>query len=255
MRVLVTDWDETATVRDTTSLIASVPNRHDFSRYTEIYLQAYRDYDQRWGPRKTVEEEVVYQQGMDAVEMTSLTALQNDGYFKGIAISQFNQLAPKVELRAGFVDFIRRFDGPVYILSVNWCRSLIALVLELHGLADRKHPVVVLANQLEADREITTGRMDSQIRTGIHKSRELARIKKAHKLEIVYVGDSSTDILAILEADTGILISGGRARENLARVADVRPITSYTESASSVPRSGFTVFEASWPQLADIWIK
>ncbi|OBA19733.1 hypothetical protein METBIDRAFT_79107 [Metschnikowia bicuspidata var. bicuspidata NRRL YB-4993] len=264
-RIFITDWDETATMADTTALIALAASRRDrdavppFTHFSQIYLDAYLAYIAQeasgCGRRDSVIAEEKFQQGMRAVEYTSIRALEETGYFKGFPIGKLRDLVPKVELRPGFVDFVKSAGCPVYVLSVNWCRRLIEWVLEFHGV---RH-VTVLANDFEVDAEdITTGKFDRRcdIRTGYDKAMELARIRSLHPaLNLFYFGDSSGDVLPILKADYGGVITGGRARTVLGLLAEVYMLESDFRSPDSVGLYSQVpkVFEATWHELAAAW--
>lgn len=251
-RVVVMDWDETITKKDTTALVAQTAYRCksgliDFSHYTKIYMDAYNMYLAKWLERNTIEQEIEFQRGLKEVEMTLISAIQKDGLFKGLTRSDLAESAKAVEIQPGFVDFVKKVQGdtPLYILSVNWSRTLIESALLRAGITG----ITVLANELEFIGDRSTGYFDKtmDIRTGCDKIEELRRIKKEHGKLIIYVGDSSGDVLPLIEADTGIVIQGGRARK-------------YIEAAGHAvgdidEKKGIVggIYEASWKQLQNLW--
>lgn len=253
-RVLVTDWDETATEKDTTALVALVAyarNAHvqPFEHFSRIYMAASDKYNAACattcGARATRQDEIDYQRGMRDVEWSSIGAIEAAGLFKGLRLGDFAEYAPQVELRPGFVDFMRQLraqDVPTYVLSVNWSKTLIEAVLRRH----RIDGVTVLANELETDAlGVTTGKFcDGDIRTGYDKMVQLDLVRKAHPdTDIVYVGDSSGDVLPTLDADTGIVIAGGRGR---AYYASVEPLT-------GSPQLKRGIYEGTWDELRGLW--
>ncbi|KAM9934194.1 hypothetical protein OXX80_006204 [Metschnikowia pulcherrima] len=256
-RVFITDWDETATVKDTTGLIAGVASRTDcaappFSHFSKIYSDSYSSYiastRNGCGKRDTINAEETFQRGMRAVEYSSIHALEDSGYFQGFHISKFYDLATKIELQPGFISFMKQAACPVYILSVNWCKGLIETVLRLHGI----HDVTVLANDLQTDKEgVTTGRFDRNfdIRTGYDKAVELEKIRSLYTgSKIFYFGDSSGDVLPILKADYGGIIHGGRGRPILKKLSET-----YMLCGENAEFDATRVFEASWAQLEAAW--
>ncbi|GEQ71812.1 hypothetical protein JCM33374_g5498 [Metschnikowia sp. JCM 33374] len=262
-RIFVTDWDETATVKDTTGLIAGAASRADrgsvppFSHFSEIYLEAYSTYVAKCvdscGKRDTLDAEEEFQKGMRSVELSSISALEQAGYFKGFPMETFRSLVPQVDLQPGFINFIRRVECPVYVLSVNWCRSLIESVLRSHGVEN----VTVLANDLETDENsITTGNFDAafDIRTGYDKVVELGKLRALYpQSELFYFGDSSGDVFPILKADYGGVITGGKGRKVLDRLAGVYSLQDNNFVSSN--SHDLKVFQATWHDLDAAWFK
>lgn len=253
-RVLVADWDETITVRDTTTLVADVAYDHKgqlppFSNYFKIYTDALAAYDSRYiaehGADGTLQNEILYQKGLKAVEMASISAIVDDGIFSGLTRSDFVEKAAQIDLRPGFVEFAKklRLQGTsIYILSINWSKTMIDATLHRHGVEG----CIVLANDLEVNHEgITTGRFElPEIRTGYDKMVELDKIRHAYAhSSIVYVGDSRGDILPLETADTGVIITGGRATSNFGNVAKV--------NAGGQLQAG--IYEGEWHELDAVW--
>lgn len=244
--IFVTDWDETATTADTTSVVASVaykhkPNHTPFSVYTEIYKQALAE-----NHASSVQQEREFQQQSLAAEMASVSAIEQSGLFRGLRLSEFAAMAPQVTLRPGFVEYVRGLppQTPKYVLSVGWCLLLIRAVLQRHNLE-----MEVVANELEVKDGVTTGLfVRPGVRTGYDKEQILMRLRRTHGQEVLYVGDSGSDVLAILAADVGVLISGGRGRAVLARYARIRGAG---ELAVRGGARGGCVVEATWSELAD----
>lgn len=255
-RVLVTDWDESATLRDTTMLVAKVAyenkkNLPAFLVFSNIYLDACKAYEESVHyERDCIENEIKYQEGMESVEMSSIAAIEQCGLFLGLRLSQFADKASEVVLRPGFVEFVkavRHENEPTYVLSVNWSKTLIEATLAMHGVLG----VIVLANDFQTDvGGLTTGRFcDPAIRTGADKWVHLKAIKSANPgTSVVYVGDSSGDVLPLLEADIGVVIDGGRAVSTLQKLRTVEPIHGTRELSN-------TVYLGGWEDLHEAWKK
>lgn len=253
-RVLVADWDETITVRDTTALVANVAYDHKpqlppFSNYFKIYTDALAAYDSRYtaehGAESSLQHEIQYQQGLKAVELTSISAIVHDGIFSGLTRGDFVKKAAQIDLRPGFAEFAKkvRLQGTsIYILSINWCKTMIDATLQRYGVEG----CIVLANDLEINHEgITTGRFElPEIRTGYDKMVELDKIRHTHTdCSIVYVGDSRGDILSLESADTGVIITGGRVTSNFGNVAKI--------NAGGTLQAG--IYEGEWGELDAVW--
>lgn len=218
--LLVTDWDGTITQSDTISLLADaayISKPHftpPFSHYVDIYCSAYAKYQSQFvdahGTVNTLERERLFQRGMHAVEMSSITAIERDGLFRGVKKSQIMEQAGTVVMRDGAVEFLHQClanNVKIIILSLNWSRSFIYECLRPWGLHDN---IEVVSSDFEFTKEQSeptlTGRWDTRfpIRTANDK---LAYMKGACE-DAWYVGDSRTDLLAALEAKKGIAISG-----------------------------------------------
>jgi hypothetical protein len=79
---------------------------------------------------------------------------------------------------------------------------LIKECLILHGFDDVK----VVVNELEFENDICTGRwlLEPVVRTALDKLKYIESLGN----DIMYVGDSGTDLLAILEARWGVVMEG-----------------------------------------------
>lgn len=248
-RVLVCDWDETITVEDTTALVVQTAynnkqNLPAFDTFLRIYSAAAQAFGAQNWRRTSIDDEITYQRRAHSVEMASIGAIERARIFRGLTLAQFAAQAPQVTLRPGFknaVATVKTTQCPIYIVSINWSKTLIQAALAYHGVSG----IEVVANDLEVDSlGITTGRFDlADIRTGADKMDALARIRGAHpECALVYVGDSSGDVLPLRVADTGVVMRGGRARANF------EPLESLEEV-----RPG--VFEGDWDDIARAWTR
>ena len=124
------DWDETITSHDTLSLIAppdsSEPNAPPpFSYFVQYYLKVMADYEQSFGPRDTLEKQLVYLESLGPVERVSVRKVEEKGLFKGVKEEDIKKGAQQVEFRNGWKEFteeaMKREDVRLMgILSVNW---------------------------------------------------------------------------------------------------------------------------------------
>lgn len=263
--VLVVDWDETVTVRDTTALLALAAEQHapkerQFAYFTTKYLESYAQFEKlfhnEYGDITTHHMETQFQKRLRAIEMHSIRRLEEARFFLDVPKTVFEQLALSIELRPDAVPFLRSFCGAVYVLSSNWCRSMIETCLAQQGL----ECVTVMANDLETHNGRTTGifSADFDIRTGYDKACKLQELRNAHPTaHIVFVGDSHGDVLAIVEADVGIVISNGKAKQTLQKIAEVHSIVTVNECATHERGTGISsanvspvVYEGTWAQIA-----
>lgn len=253
MSVLVLDWDETVTVRDTTSLIAHIAETNSvkgipFLYFTKSYLNSYRRFQERFkkeGDIDTKNKELEFQKQLRTVELESLALLEKSQFFEGVNMLKFVEAGPSVELQPGTVEFLKRFDGPIYILSINWCKSMIEACLRSHSLDH----LMVMANDLEVKQGVTTGRFlsDFDIRTGSDKVIYLKQILSSfpdHK--IIYIGDSDGDVSPILEADLSILMKNGRGEQQLRKI--IGAIQELDINTCSL-RNLSGIYQGSWFQI------
>lgn len=263
MPILVLDWDETLTVRDTTGEIAHAAEKcasrkYSFAYFTEKYLASYAafldQFQREHGKIDSVEKEIEYQKQLRKVELESIIRLEKYDFFKGIPFITFTDLASHIELKPGSVEFLKSWKLPVYVLSINWCKSMIETCLKQHGLSD----IVVLANDLEHREGVTTGsfRNDVDIRTGYDKSIILRDLKAIYNgSQVIYVGDSHGDVLPIVDADVGILIENGKGKQILELILDLQQIemllgTAFESDLDRHQPGKKRLYEGSWPRIA-----
>lgn len=130
------------------------------------------------------------------------------------------------------------------VLSINWSPALIRAFLdeELH------HGYELWCNELQED-----GRVQLLIPGAAEKRDIIAQLVKraTGSGPVIYVGDSATDLLALLEANVGILIGESRTARRLAAKfgVPIRPLPS-SLSECDVDVAQRTVFEAaSWDDI------
>lgn len=215
---IIIDWDETLTTEDTIQYLAQVPYinspqlQPSFSHYTEIYMTNYVNYRSQFGECSTLDDYVRFQSGMEPVEMSSITALEKDGIFRGLTELQIRSRDKLVELRPGAVEFLNRclaLNKEVVILSVNWTSLIIDEVLRRNSIRTESgngKGIKIVANEFEFDDdEKTTGRWlpSPKIRTSQDKLDYINQIKSDTSVNgdanaVMYVGDSLTDLLPVL---------------------------------------------------------
>jgi len=132
-----------------------------------------------------------------------------------------------VKLQEGVEDFLVKTSQrgiPIHICSANWSKDLI--IGALQHLTDGK--AVKLANVASSDLEfdergsmLSTGKIRRNIVTADDKKKYLEDIRKTTKSEgrIVYIGDGQPDVLAMLNADVGIIVGDGSSLRKTAEMA------------------------------------
>lgn len=230
--LLAADWDETITSEDTLSLVsqAAYETKPDFpvpwDQFVSDYMKDYTEYvkDKR---RETLSQEASFLRGITDVEYNSVQRVENSGLFKGVPLSALHKQAERVPIRKGWWDVLARLRGrgiPVVVISVNWSIELICRVFELNGYQPGKD-VDIFANRISMDENnigtgvLTDGR---QIRTAQDKADIIDELRQSYKIEspksLCYIGDSGTDLLALVKADHGVVIHKGRLMESCERL-------------------------------------
>ncbi|GMM33195.1 Cto1 protein [Saccharomycopsis crataegensis] len=224
MRLIVVDFDETITKKDTLSQLASLAYRQKpqfpvkFRHYQDVYYKHYSNYvagheylggKQCPSLKDLFSQELLYQQGMYPVEMSSIDEIVSTGLFKGLESRNLDSL--KIPIREGFSLFANecyRQSIPIYVLSITWSARFVKSVLLNNGVAP--NATVVISNELEFSEDGTTctgGFQVGNVRTGYDKLQRLTEIlAKNPSLPSLYIGDSRTDLLASLKCDARVFM-------------------------------------------------
>ena len=218
---LITDFDETISEQDTISTIVrtAADNR---GREKEEFLAAWQEMVQwfltryhrvcdAWQDHR--HSLVDYLKSFEELETASIQRVMSKGFLEGLTREGLRTVGRTVIKRAE-VDRVlsaMRADGVVVeILSANWSEALIQGATE--GLCDQ-----IITNSLQYDvAGRSTGNIHLHVVSARDKLRKFRSRKKnpPHPDEIgdegvtrtLYIGDSISDFLAILDADLGVLI-------------------------------------------------
>lgn len=133
-------------------------------------------------------------------------------------------------------------DYEIGVLSINWCPTLIESIL-VHPLCaeNRTLEIPIWCNTVDGE-----GIVDLPFEGAIAKRQKICNLQKDDS-KVVYIGDSSTDLLAILQADVGILLGGSKSAAGLAQRygISVQPLSECESNAS-----GNVVWTAdSWEEI------
>jgi 2-hydroxy-3-keto-5-methylthiopentenyl-1-phosphate phosphatase len=190
------------------STIPSWSNLSDIY-YTE-YLTATAD-----NPDPTsVEEELAFQANLalTKVEMDSFYRAKASGLFNTVSEALLAKEAAGVELRGGFWEFVAAADRRgirVSVISRNWSVRWIRLVLRATGgsLAEK---IFIYCPEILPDGVIKKNSRDRPIDvfSGDDK-REIMRIVKGSSKDVVFIGDSNSDLGPILLSPTTVGVAAG----------------------------------------------
>lgn len=242
--VLFFDWDETITAHDTLALIAPPDGEHPgvpFEEYGKKYIEDLESHLKEWKEahaefESSMDGYLAYLESLDKVELASQKRIQEGGLFRGCDIQKLEDRARRhVELRQGWKEFSEQWlqnkSNPLeyHIISVGWSARFIAAALQTSS-----PPASICANEVEVDPAsgTGTGRLTKShdaaagnggIRIAQHKIREVNRILESKHSNLspkpltIFVGDSTTDLAALLAVDLGLVIGG---KSSLARTIE-----------------------------------
>lgn len=228
--VLVTDWDETVTSADTLELClggaydAKPGLEPEWKYFEEEYWDGYTKLLTIDKPdeRTCLEEEMIFLEHTRALELASRRLAEEKGILKEIPMSYLRKRAERVKFRTGWWELfgkMRALNVPIIIVSIHWCSEFIKEAFRLRGFDD----VIVYSNSLETDdKDVCTGKiigaelhpggtLQTQGLAAATDKREILKIirqdyKVAEGKLLYYFGDSTTDILALLDADAGVIV-------------------------------------------------
>ncbi|SCV04975.1 LANO_0G15742g1_1 [Lachancea nothofagi CBS 11611] len=230
MHIVVSDFDETITKKDTISALAELPYLYKsfpipWSHFIDTYLQGFQKFEtpardlpilHAWikdqnqlitdaNFEQMFSSEIAYQKALRPIELNSVNELESKSAFSGITQGQVKEFAQsKTSLLRD--DFLAAWKSAseLHILSVNWSRDFIEAVLyaaaSKWSLMSVVPTIQTTCNNLAAQNGNLTGQFEKSIVTGYDKVEKLETIVKTSESDstIWYIGDSETDLLSIL---------------------------------------------------------
>lgn len=218
---LITDFDETISARDTINLLvhtAAENRKHGKAQFLTDWREMAEWY---WARYRQISDEGLdhchsianFLKAFEELETASIQKVMAKRFLKGLTREGLKAVGRNVVKKPG-VDWVlsaMRADGvEVEILSANWSEALIQGATE--ELGNR-----VIANSLmynEAGR--STGDIHLHVVSAWDKLRKFRERKKnppnpdeigdGGVTRTLYIGDSISDLLTILDADLGVLI-------------------------------------------------
>ncbi|KAA8900834.1 HAD-like domain-containing protein [Sphaerosporella brunnea] len=221
---LLLDFDETLTISDTITALASTayhlrpshlpplpPWQHFVDAYTRDYTAHTRLHPK--SSRKTKAQEFAFLDSLLPVESASIRRIEAAGVFKGLRSGDVEKAGESVRLREGagrVFEAAKKRGVRTTVLSVNWSRAWI------RGALEKAAPggLEVVSNDLCTDESgVATGMLsrpvggDVGIWTAGHKERCMRSCCCDEQDGVtVYVGDSCTDLMCLLLADVGVVV-------------------------------------------------
>ena len=172
--------------------------------------------------------------GVDVFEMSKLISVKGTSFSDPMRETGAFQAEDKVaiHLRDGVEHTLARAlvagSTRLSVLSINWSRTLIEASLVQPVLRKRRAlldidscdtEIAIWSNDVDEDGCVTLNYEGS-----VAKKEQIMRLRSKMREEsidgepvIVYVGDSSTDLLALIEADVGIIVGDKTSAISIAR--------------------------------------
>lgn len=229
--VIVADFDETVTNRDTTCILGQLPYILDpklkpaWSHFVNVYYEHYQKFQSSInnrvlpllpvGEKTTITDanftqlfnaEIEFQTRKRLLELTSTTEIESHNVFKGIKHEQVHSFlknnfqGPDSLLRPGFSNFISSIaKDSFHIVSVNWSPEFIKYVIG----NEKIHFNHIACNSLISNGNEYTGQFTNDLLTGSDKIKVVQQILSYYNTKendycLWYVGDSDTDLLSVL---------------------------------------------------------
>jgi HAD superfamily phosphoserine phosphatase-like hydrolase len=265
---LITDFDETISERDNISTLVhtAADNRtHEKEEFlaawqemVQWFLTRYHRVCDAWQDHR--HSLVDYLKSFEELEAASIQRVIAKGFLAGLTSEELRAVGRNVVKKPG-VDRVlstMRAEGvEVEILSANWSKALIQGATE--GLCDQ-----IITNSLTYD---VTGRSTGNIHLHVVSARDKLRKFRSRKknppnsddigdggvTRTLYIGDSISDFLAILDADLGVLIGQNpTAMQTIERFRlPTQRLQAGTRFDSSLRYQGTILLVDSWTVLDD----
>ncbi|ETI50281.1 hypothetical protein F443_06135 [Phytophthora nicotianae P1569] len=232
--LLCVDFDETITVRDTTSLLFQLSSssastqQQLVTQYVDEVGEFIGSYETKWRQReltssrsRTFDDAGLHEflEGYAAVDLRSVQRVVECRALEGIRHQDLVKVASSVQVRSNYAETLALADD-WKIISVNWNKKLVESVITQAGVVHE--PTQIIANDMKADQQgVTTGEINVKVQSPMDKARWIDNVRSmyaATKPTVVYVGDSATDLLALLAADVGIWIAAANTAASSAKL-------------------------------------
>ena len=249
------DFDGTCTLEDTTKLFYKATNQYRQSSDIDA-----RKLDIRWGELaksylsghkevvlKSLENHSVaesssldlnglrtFLQAVHDFDTEMSKKVEASGLLKGISKSGIESVSGDAKLNPGCINVLGHVNSPLYVISVNWSKDLI------HSRLGHVDHLRILANSFPLKDQLSTGEIGRSISTAFDKEKAFKELQVQHsgtcvgRGMTVFIGDSITDLLAMLEADIGVVFGNCKTLRKVAHVFGIKltPIQKLYRSGS-----------------------
>lgn len=230
--ILICDFDETITIKDTINLLAKLAYRvkpelkPEWSHFETTYMNGYNELQPIYSRNRLLPllsqiyrdhvkindenfhglfgSEIEYQKLCRNIEINSMIEMEKYHVFKGVTehdVKEYINIFDEPVIREGFFDCLKELNiqlNQLYILSINWSGEFIHNIISSTYLQSSS----IYCNNLLVDTAhgAYTGLFSKKLLTGSDKIQTLQKICQNNKKDdtIWYIGDSETDLLSIL---------------------------------------------------------
>ncbi|KAI5084204.1 hypothetical protein GOP47_0000373 [Adiantum capillus-veneris] len=258
--LLMTDFDLTCSVTDSCSALASVsvqaamkkgqddrlrPHQKSAAELRRCWDSLEKSYSEHYSRITTlpeVEENCARLFNIDGLrsflerlsdfEMQSNTEVIRQGVFEGLNLEDVWNAGHDMALQEGCTEFFRQISlkGNVnaHIISVCWSKSFVKGALSKEGL----EYIEVHSNELMTSASCTSGDIKRMVETPFNKERVFEELMHkagnlSRSVRSIYIGDSVTDLLCLLQADIGIVIGSNSTLQRVAKAFGVSMVPLY----------------------------
>lgn len=219
--LLVCDYDETITLRDSVCKIAELAYEKrarqgkcppsngpctlecppPWSYFVEKYFKEREEHIRRWHethPETSLEDHYKFLGSLRVTEIKSMERVEKYECISGLESNELFEQGKKVEIRDCVTEVLKRYTNQcnekgsnLYILSTNWSRDM--LLGSLNELVIKKEHI--LSNDLVfSEVDCTTGKLKKDVITGLDKLAIFNKLQIPKGTISVYIGDSNTDL-------------------------------------------------------------
>ncbi|KAL3672052.1 hypothetical protein V7S43_002716 [Phytophthora oleae] len=249
--LLCTDFDETITHQDTTSILfvlAANSYGQLVTQYEDEASELLKRYEAQWQQTSSRNFDSAglheFLEGYALVDLRSHYRVVASRVLQGIPHQELAKAARNVEIRPNVVETLQLADD-WKIISANWSTEVVRTVMLQAGVATETTHII--SNELKVDEQgMTTGEIDVKVQSAVDKAKWIKKLRaKDTESTIVYVGDSATDLLALLAADVGIWVAPDTATTSATLLqklvdnygVDTHPLFGYTSLRDCVAKA------------------
>jgi len=252
--LLMTDFDQTCNMRDTSELYYCATHKYqtasddhkqkldeEWSHVTGKYLREYRekiaeslakfgdnispDFDEEKLHSFLSEIAIFNKEATKDVDESKLIA--------GVDKIGLQVAAKRVKFYPGCLEVLKSALPYVRIVSVNWSAEMIGYSFNEEIPAGQ-----IYANKLLDDNGLSSGLIGKQYISSFDKLnlvRQLIESEGCHGKATIFVGDSITDLLSMLEVDIGIIIGNSSTLLSVAKLCGIRvsPLSNIIQQAKA----------------------
>ncbi|RHZ47466.1 hypothetical protein Glove_579g21 [Diversispora epigaea] len=232
--LLVCDFDETITQRDSTCKVAELAYKKraqqgkcspsddcfldcppPWSYFVEKYFKERKEHIKHWGethPETSLEDHYKLLGSLREVEIASMERVEKYNCLSGIHRNELFEQGRRIEKRDYATEVLKIYstkhnnnqDNNLYILSTNWSRDMLLGSLKDSVRIEKEH---ILSNNLVFNEtDCTAGILKKEVLTGLDKLAIFNKLNIPEGTISVYIGDSDTDLPCMLYANIGIIM-------------------------------------------------